>query len=44
MSDKLIIEKLQLFKVPPRWLFLKITTREGIVGWENPLLKVKLIR
>src|SRR5690606_15551936 len=36
---KLIIEKLELFKVPPRWLFLKITTKEGIVGWGEPIVE-----
>ncbi len=41
MSDKLIIEKLQLFKVPPRWLFLKVTTSEGIIGWGEPIVEGK---
>ncbi len=41
MQDKLIIEKLQLFKVPPRWLFLKVTTKEGIVGWGEPVVEGK---
>lgn len=27
--------------VPPRWLFLKITTDEGIVGWGEPVLEGK---
>ena len=27
----LIIENIELFKVPPRWLFLKITTKSGIL-------------
>ena len=35
------IEKLELFKVPPRWLFLKITTSSGIVGWGEPVLEGK---
>ena len=39
MEDKLIIEKLELFKVPPRWLFLKITTKEGIIGWGEPVVE-----
>ncbi len=29
----------ELFKVPPRWLFLKITTDEGIVGWGEPVVE-----
>src|SRR3546814_4348999 len=28
-----------LFKVPPRWLFLKITTKEWIVGWGEPIVE-----
>jgi len=27
------------FKVPPRWLFLKITTDEGIEGWGEPVVE-----
>ena len=38
----LIIEKLELFKVPPRWLFLKITTVGGIVGWGEPVVEGKV--
>ncbi|WP_436875546.1 galactonate dehydratase [Mammaliicoccus sciuri] len=30
-----------LFQVPPRWLFLKITTDEGIVGWGEPVIEGK---
>ena len=41
MEDKLIIEVLELFNVPPRWLFLKITTREGIIGWGEPIIEGK---
>jgi galactonate dehydratase len=29
----------ELFKVPPRWLFLKITTDEGLVGWGEPIVE-----
>lgn len=29
----------ELFQVPPRWLFLKITTDEGIVGWGEPVIE-----
>jgi galactonate dehydratase len=35
------IAKLELFKVPPRWLFLKITTDSGISGWGEPVLEGK---
>jgi len=33
------IKKLELFKVPPRWLFLKITTDNGIEGWGEPVVE-----
>ncbi len=39
--DDLRIEKIELFKVPPRWLFLKITTKSGIVGWGEPVVEGK---
>ncbi len=29
----------ELFKVPPRWLFLKITTDEGVSGWGEPVVE-----
>ncbi len=41
MKDPLIIERIELFKVPPRWLFVKITTKEGIVGWGEPVVEGK---
>lgn len=33
------IKSLELFKVPPRWLFLKMTTEEGLVGWGEPIVE-----
>jgi galactonate dehydratase len=33
------ITKLELFNVPPRWLFLKISTDEGYVGWGEPIVE-----
>jgi galactonate dehydratase len=33
------INNLELFKVPPRWLFLKITTDEGLAGWGEPVVE-----
>jgi galactonate dehydratase len=33
------ISHLELFKVPPRWLFLKITTDDGIAGWGEPIVE-----
>ncbi|MFI3206166.1 MAG: galactonate dehydratase [Clostridia bacterium] len=35
------IKSLELFKVPPRWLFLKVTTESGIVGWGEPVIEGK---
>ena len=33
------ITSLELFKVAPRWLFLKTSTDEGICGWGEPLIE-----
>src|SRR5688572_6348287 len=33
------ITKLTTYLVPPRWLFLKIDSDEGIVGWGEPVLE-----
>ncbi|SDM23644.1 galactonate dehydratase [Sediminibacillus halophilus] len=33
------ITEYELFQVPPRWLFLKISTDEGIVGWGEPVIE-----
>lgn len=33
------ITKLELFQVRPRWVFIKISTDEGIVGWGEPTLE-----
>ncbi|KRE32625.1 galactonate dehydratase [Paenibacillus sp. Soil522] len=35
------ITKFETFIVPPRWLFLKIETDEGIVGWGEPVIEGK---
>ena len=29
----------QLYQVPPRWLFLKIETDEGLIGWGEPVIE-----
>ncbi|MBC7077086.1 MAG: galactonate dehydratase, partial [Synergistales bacterium] len=29
----------ELFRVLPRWLFLRIETEEGLVGWGEPILE-----
>jgi galactonate dehydratase len=33
------ITQFELFVVPPRWLFLKISTDEGISGWGEPIVE-----
>lgn len=33
------ITNITTFVVPPRWLFLKIETDEGLVGWGEPVLE-----
>ncbi len=39
--SSLIIDKIELFKVPPRWLFLKMTTKQGVIGWGEPVVEGK---
>ncbi|MBQ8955142.1 MAG: galactonate dehydratase [Clostridia bacterium] len=31
------IDRIELFKVAPRWLFLKMTTDDGFTGWGEPV-------
>jgi hypothetical protein len=33
------ITRLSTFVVPPRWLFLKIETDEGVTGWGEPIVE-----
>lgn len=33
------ITSYELFQVPPRWLFLKIETDEGVTGWGEPVIE-----
>ncbi|TYL36148.1 galactonate dehydratase, partial [Natronococcus pandeyae] len=33
------ITEYELFEVPPRWLFLKLTTSDGTVGWGEPVVE-----
>jgi galactonate dehydratase len=35
------IKDYELYQVPPRWLFLKIITDEGICGWGEPVIEGK---
>lgn len=37
----MIIDKIDLYKVPPRWVFIKITTSSGITGWGEPIVEGK---
>ncbi|MGH9058898.1 MAG: galactonate dehydratase, partial [Acidimicrobiales bacterium] len=30
---------LETFLVPPRWLFLRVATDEGIIGWGEPVIE-----
>ncbi len=33
------ITRLETFLVPPRWLFLRVETDEGLVGWGEPVVE-----
>ena len=33
------ITELELFTVPPRWLFLKVSADDGCVGWGEPIVE-----
>ena len=33
------IARFELYKVPPRWLFLKIVTDDGLEGWGEPVVE-----
>jgi galactonate dehydratase len=35
----MIITRFTLYQVPPRWLFLKIETDSGLVGWGEPVIE-----
>ncbi len=35
------LQSYELFQVPPRWLFLKVVTDEGLVGWGEPIVEGK---
>jgi L-alanine-DL-glutamate epimerase and related enzymes of enolase superfamily len=35
------IRSYTLYQVPPRWLFLKIETDEGLIGWGEPVIEGK---
>ncbi|RUR03503.1 galactonate dehydratase [Labedella endophytica] len=33
------IARIETFRVPPRWLFVRVETDDGIVGWGEPVLE-----
>jgi len=33
------IDRIETFLVPPRWLFCRVSTDEGIVGWGEPVVE-----
>ena len=33
------IVRIQTYLVPPRWLFVKIETDEGVTGWGEPVVE-----
>ncbi|TCP56374.1 galactonate dehydratase [Tamaricihabitans halophyticus] len=37
----MLITSVETFLVPPRWLFCKISTDEGVVGWGEPVVEGK---
>src|SRR5690606_4907159 len=41
MADDLQITNVETYLVPPRWLFLKIETKCGLVGWGEPVVEGK---
>ena len=39
MGKPLIIGRIETFYVPPRWLFVRVETEDGAVGWGEPSLE-----
>ncbi|ODS84776.1 MAG: galactonate dehydratase [Cytophagaceae bacterium SCN 52-12] len=39
ISKDFQIARVELFKVPPRWLFVKITLHNGLYGWGEPVVE-----
>ena len=33
------VKTIETFKVPPRWLFVRIETESGLVGWGEPIVE-----
>jgi galactonate dehydratase len=38
-EDRVKIDRIETFLVPPRWLFCRIETDEGVVGWGEPVVE-----
>ena len=38
MAKPLTIGRIETFLVPPRWLFVRVETEDGAVGWGEPSL------
>jgi len=34
-----LIDKIEVFRVPPRWLFVRVETSDGLVGWGEATLE-----
>jgi L-alanine-DL-glutamate epimerase-like enolase superfamily enzyme len=41
LSHPVKITSFEEFKVPPRWLFLKIEMDDGVTGWGEPIMEGK---
>ena len=39
MVKPLTIGRIETFRVPPRWLFVRVETEDGAVGWGEPSLE-----
>ena len=37
------ITDVETFLVPPRWLFLKLSTDEGVAGWGEPVVEGRAV-
>jgi galactonate dehydratase len=34
-----VVRSIETFKVPPRWLFVRVETQSGLVGWGEPIVE-----
>src|SRR3984885_15664785 len=39
MLDSMKVTRLTTYLVPPRWLFLKVDTDDGVSGWGEPIVE-----